>query len=122
MRLTAEDLDVFGVGLGDGGAGVVGDLDVEVDCDHGLGFDPLSILDDRLEVPLAHGLLGSRGKDGRTAHYMKILNDAVGSDDGLQDDRSLNVHVLRQQRVGCRRGLSRNWFTLGGVGGRGQIW
>lgn len=120
-ELAAEDLDIFGVGFGDGVAGIVGDLNVEVDGDYGFGFDPLTVLDDRFEVPLADGLLRSCGKNGRTAYYVKILYDAVGSDHGLQDDRALHVHVLRQQRVGCLRDLSRYRFALGSVGGRGKI-
>ena len=63
----------------------------------------LTILQDRLEAPFANRLLRGRGEDRGTAQHVKILNDAVGADDGLQHHRSLHIHVLRQQRIRRRR-------------------
>ena len=85
-------------------AGRVGDLDVEVYCDLGFRFDALAVLYVGLEVPFADGLLRGGGQNRRAAQHMQVFDDAVGANQSLKNDRSLDIHALGQQRI--RRGRS----------------
>ena len=114
--------DGYVAALGESGVGrAVGYPDGEVHRDRCACFDGLSMLVHGLEAPFAHRLLSCGSENRRPAHYAQILDVAIGADQGLQNHRSLHIHVLRQRRI-RRRNRFGQPFVLRGVRCRSCDW